>query len=67
MWAGEFWTMRHGTVTLALTGLLPERRIRFLLSDMTYRLAVGCGDDPDTALRSVENGFLNEPAADGGG
>lgn len=54
--AAEFWTTRHGTVTLALTGLLPERQIRFLLSDMTYRLAVGCGDDPAAARRSVERG-----------
>jgi hypothetical protein len=22
-WAGEIWTMRHGLVTLALTGILP--------------------------------------------
>lgn len=55
MWAGEFWTMRHGAVTLALTGLLPERQVRFLLADMTYRLAVGCGDDPAAARCSVED------------
>lgn len=65
MWAGEFWTMRHGTVTLALTGLLPERQIRFLLSDMTYRLAVGCGDDPAAARRSIDSvpGRLRVPGA----
>jgi AcrR family transcriptional regulator len=55
-WAGEIWTMRHGLVTLALTGLLPERQIHFLLADMTYRLAVGYGDDRGAARRSVDEG-----------
>lgn len=52
-WAGEIWTMRHGIVTLALTGLLPPQQVRFLLTDMTYRLAVGYGDDPAAARRSI--------------
>jgi AcrR family transcriptional regulator len=56
-WAGEIWTMRHGMVTLALTGLLPVQQVRFLLTDMTYRLAVGYGDEPAVALRSVRNGM----------
>jgi AcrR family transcriptional regulator len=56
-WAGEIWTMRHGMVTLALTGLLPVQQVRFLLTDMTYRLAVGYGDAPSAAHRSVTQGM----------
>lgn len=52
-WAGELWTMRHGMVTLALTGILPAGQIEFLLTDMTYRLAVGYGDEPAAARRSI--------------
>lgn len=55
-WAAELWTMQHGMVTLALTGLLPANQIRFLLTDMTYRLCVGYGDDPTSAQRSVGHG-----------
>lgn len=55
-WAGELWITRHGMVTLALTGLLPERQVRLLLTDMTYRLAVGYGDDRAAARHSVEAG-----------
>ena len=62
-WAGEIWTMRHGMVTLALTGLLPTQ-IRFLLADMTYRLAVGYGDTPSVARHSVEEG-MRDQGADG--
>jgi AcrR family transcriptional regulator len=53
-WAGELWIMRHGMVTLALTGLIPEEQVRFLLADMTYRLAVGYGDDRAAARRSID-------------
>jgi AcrR family transcriptional regulator len=60
-WAGEIWTMRHGMVTLALTGLLPLQQVRFLLTDMTYRLAVGYGDAPSVADRSVHNGMRDRP------
>jgi AcrR family transcriptional regulator len=56
-WAGEIWTMRHGLVTLALTGLLPAQQIQFLLADMTYRLAVGYGDQPSAARHSVQEGM----------
>jgi len=55
-WGGELWTMRHGMVTLALTRLLPQQQVRFLLTDMTYRLAVGYGDDRAAARHSVDNG-----------
>lgn len=61
-WAGEIWTMRHGIVTLALTGLLPPQQVRFLLTDMTYRLAVGYGDDPAAARRSITNGTHEQAA-----
>jgi hypothetical protein len=56
VWAGELWTMRHGMVTLALSGLLPSDQVRFLLRDMTYRLLIGYGDAPDDAQGSVEAG-----------
>lgn len=52
-WAAEVWVTDHGMVTLALTGLQPPDRIRFLLTDMTYRLAVGFGDRRDEAQRSI--------------
>ncbi|GAA4219555.1 TetR/AcrR family transcriptional regulator [Actinocatenispora rupis] len=52
-WAAEIWTMQHGMVVLALGDVLPTDQIRFLLADMTYRLAVGFGDDPTAAHRSV--------------
>ena len=61
-WAGEIWTMRHGMVTLALTGLLPTQQIRFLLADMTYRLVVGYGDTPSVARHSVEKGMRDQAA-----
>lgn len=56
-WAGEIWTMRHGIVTLALSELLPTQQVQFLLADMTYRLAIGYGDTPSVALRSVMSGM----------
>ena len=56
-WAGEIWTMRHGMVTLVLSGLLPTQQARFLLTDMTYRLVVGYGDTPPAARQSVEDGM----------
>ena len=60
-WAGEIWTMRHGMVSLALTGLLPIQQVRFLLVDATYRLAIGYGDDPSAARHSVERGTREQP------
>jgi hypothetical protein len=61
-WAGEMWVMRHGMVTLALTDLLPLQQVRFLLTDMTYRLAVGYGDTPSVADRSVTKGMRDQAA-----
>jgi AcrR family transcriptional regulator len=60
-WAGEIWTMRHGMVTLVLSGLLPTEQARFLLTDMTYRLVVGYGDTPSAARPSVEEGMRGTP------
>jgi AcrR family transcriptional regulator len=54
VWAGEFWAASHGAATLALSGILPEEQVTHLLTDMTYRLAVGFGDAPDSARRSVD-------------
>ena len=49
----EFWITGHGAVTLSLSGTLPTDQLDHLLVDMTYRLAIGHGDDPATARRSV--------------
>jgi AcrR family transcriptional regulator len=56
VWAAQMWSMRHGMVTMTVAGSLPEEQARFVLEDMTYRLLVGYGDDPDRARRSVERG-----------
>lgn len=56
VWAAQMWSMRHGMVTMTVAGTLPEEQARFVLEDMTYRLLVGYGDDPDHARRSVERG-----------
>lgn len=53
-WAAQVWVADHGMATLALSGLQPSDRIRLLLADMTYRLAVGYGDRPGAARRSTE-------------
>ncbi|WP_433781397.1 TetR/AcrR family transcriptional regulator [Actinomycetospora sp. CA-101289] len=56
-WAAEIWTMVHGMVTLAHSRLLPPEQVWSLLTDMTYRLVVGFGDDPAAAESSVEHGY----------
>ena len=56
VWAAQLWSMRHGMVTMTVAGTLPDEQARFVLEDMTYRLLVGYGDDPDRARRSVERG-----------
>jgi AcrR family transcriptional regulator len=53
-WAGEVWTAVHGTVTLGLAGIIPDDQLRHLLAGTLYRLAVGFGDYPDAAQRSVD-------------
>jgi AcrR family transcriptional regulator len=56
VWAAQLWSMRHGMVTMTVAELLPDEQARFVLSDMTFRLLVGYGDDPARARRSIEQG-----------
>jgi AcrR family transcriptional regulator len=56
VWAAQMWSMRHGMVTMTVAELLPDEQARFVLDDMTFRLLVGYGDDPDRARRSIEQG-----------
>ncbi|GAA3934799.1 TetR family transcriptional regulator [Amorphoplanes auranticolor] len=56
VWAAQLWSMRHGMVTMAVAGLLPEEQARFVLDDMMFRLLVGYGDDPGRARQSIEQG-----------
>lgn len=52
-WAGEVWAALHGIAVLGLSGTVPGDAARFLLSDVLLRLAIGYGDDPGTARRSI--------------
>jgi AcrR family transcriptional regulator len=56
VWAAQMWSMRHGMVVMTVAELLPDEQARFVLSDMTFRLLVGYGDDPVRARRSIEVG-----------
>jgi AcrR family transcriptional regulator len=56
IWAAQLWTMRHGMVTMAMTELLPDKQARRVLDDMTYRLLVGYGDQPERARSSLDAG-----------
>lgn len=60
-WAAQVWVALHGMVVLALAGVQPGDRIRALLADMLYRLALGYGDDPQAARRSVALGSAPAP------
>jgi AcrR family transcriptional regulator len=62
VWAAQMWSMRHGMVTMTVAELLPDEQARFVLDDMTFRLLVGYGDDPDSARQSIKHG---NHAADG--
>ncbi|NEB74313.1 TetR/AcrR family transcriptional regulator [Streptomyces sp. SID14478] len=62
MWAAQLWSMRHGIVTMVLSGALPEPQARHVLSDMTLRLLIGYGDDPAAARRSLRHA-LTPPGA----
>jgi AcrR family transcriptional regulator len=64
VWAGQLWSMRHGMVVMSVAGLLPDEQARFVLDDMTLRLLIGYGDDPDRARRSIERGTRAAAAAD---
>ncbi|RSM62015.1 TetR/AcrR family transcriptional regulator [Actinoplanes sp. ATCC 53533] len=63
VWAAQLWSMRHGMVIMSVAELLPNEQARFVLDDMTLRLLIGYGDDPDQARRSIEHG--NRAAAEG--
>jgi AcrR family transcriptional regulator len=64
VWAAQLWSMRHGMVIMSVAELLPDGQARFVLDDMTFRLLVGYGDDPDRARRSVEQGTRAAAVAD---
>ncbi|MBF8184730.1 TetR/AcrR family transcriptional regulator [Nonomuraea sp. K274] len=53
-WAVQLWTMRHGMVSLAIAGLLPAEHVPLHFADMSQRLFIGYGDDPEAARRSVD-------------
>jgi hypothetical protein len=56
VWAAQMWSMRHGMVTMTVAGFLPAEQARFVLDDMTLRLLIGYGDDPDRARDSIDHG-----------
>jgi AcrR family transcriptional regulator len=64
VWAAQLWSMRHGLVTMTVAELLPSEQARFVLDDMTFRLLVGYGDNPDRAKRSIEHGSRAAAAAE---
>jgi AcrR family transcriptional regulator len=57
VWAAQLWSMRHGMVTLVLSGALPTEQARFVLADMLVRLCTGYGDDTLRATASVSRGL----------
>ncbi|WP_229075578.1 TetR/AcrR family transcriptional regulator [Actinoplanes sp. DH11] len=59
VWAAQLWSMRHGMVTMTVSGMLPSEQARFVLDDMTFRLLVGYGDDPAHARESIERGRVH--------
>lgn len=61
-WAAQLWSMRHGMVTMTVTGGLAAEHARFVLADMTVRLAIGYGDDRAEARQSVERGAATAAA-----
>ncbi len=52
-WAGQVWAAMHGITVLALSETLDLAAARSTLADMLCRLAIGYGDDPVRARRSV--------------
>ncbi|MEU4426391.1 WHG domain-containing protein [Actinoplanes sp. NPDC024001] len=65
VWAAQMWSMRHGMVTMTIAGHLPAEQARFVLDDMTFRLLIGYGDDPDRARRSIDDGSSADVALRG--
>ncbi|WP_168207520.1 TetR/AcrR family transcriptional regulator [Microlunatus elymi] len=52
-WAGEVWAALHGVTVLGLSDTVPQEATRIQLRDILLRLAIGFGDDPRTARRSI--------------
>ncbi|KRF20619.1 hypothetical protein ASG90_18805 [Nocardioides sp. Soil797] len=61
MWAAEVWLTAHGAVHLTQAGLLAAEPIRFLATDMLYRLLVGYGDRPERARASIDEAAGSGP------
>jgi hypothetical protein len=53
-WSVQLWTMRHGMVSLAIAELLPREHLVPHFADMSRRLFVGYGDDPEATRLSVD-------------
>ncbi len=53
MCAAQVWSTQHGLATMVLSGALPEAAGQAALADLLVRLAIGYGDAPDQAARSV--------------
>ncbi|WP_406634596.1 TetR/AcrR family transcriptional regulator [Amycolatopsis sp. WGS_07] len=53
MCAAQVWSTQHGLATMVLSGALPESAGQAALADLLVRLAIGYGDAPDRATRSV--------------
>lgn len=62
VWAAEAWLTGHGVVNLAHAGLLPAEPIRFLATDMLYRLMIGYGDRPESARASIDDATESLPS-----
>lgn len=54
-WSVQLWTMRHGMVSLAIAELLPREHLALHFADMSRRLFVGYGDEPEATRRSVDD------------
>ncbi|MEV5966570.1 TetR/AcrR family transcriptional regulator [Kribbella sp. NPDC051952] len=55
IWAAQVWSMRHGIVSMVLSGAVAEEHAHHVLLDMILRLLIGYGDDGTAARRSVRD------------
>jgi AcrR family transcriptional regulator len=53
IWAAQVWSMRHGIVSMVLSGAVAEEYARHVLLDMIVRLLIGYGADAAAVRRSV--------------
>lgn len=60
-WAIQQWSIRHGMVSLVLTGLLPAEQLLVHYADMMTRLFVGYGDSQDRAESSLRSAVPELP------